>query len=313
MNKIPVIVVAGPTASGKTGLAIHIAKKISGEIVNADSMQIYKYMDIGTAKPTKEERELAVHHLIDFVEPDAEFSVADYTALAHEKIAEIYSRGKIAVVCGGTGLYINSLIDDVTFGEMDTDYELRDELRSIAENQGAQVLLDMLAEFDEESAKKIHPNNLKRLIRAIEFYKVTGVPISRHQEMTKQVESRYNPLMMIIDHDRDVLYQRINQRVDIMLQKGLIDEVKSLMEKGYTRDMNSMKGIGYKEVMDYLEGNASYEEMLEILKQSTRHYAKRQLTWFRRDERINYIDAKSNVLEEADKLVEEWLKNEKLQ
>jgi len=186
-------------------------------------------------------------------------------------------------------------------------------LRSIAENQGAQVLLDMLAEFDEESAKKIHPNNLKRLIRAIEFYKVTGVPISRHQEMTKQVESRYNPLMMIIDHDRDVLYQRINQRVDIMLQKGLIDEVKSLMEKGYTRDMNSMKGIGYKEVMDYLEGNASYEEMLEILKQSTRHYAKRQLTWFRRDERINYIDAKSNVLEEADKLVEEWLKNEKLQ
>jgi len=313
MKKIPVIVVAGPTASGKTGLAIHIAKKISGEIVNADSMQIYKYMDIGTAKPTKEERELAVHHLIDFVEPDAEFSVADYTALAHEKIAEIYSRGKIAVVCGGTGLYINSLIDDVTFGEMDTDYELRDELRSIAENQGAQVLLDMLAEFDEESAKKIHPNNLKRLIRAIEFYKVTGVPISRHQEMTKQVESRYNPLMMIIDHDRDVLYQRINQRVDIMLQKGLIDEVKSLMEKGYTRDMNSMKGIGYKEVMDYLEGNASYEEMLEILKQSTRHYAKRQLTWFRRDERINYIDAKSNVLEEADKLVEEWLKNEKLQ
>lgn len=313
MKKIPVIVVAGPTASGKTGLAIHIAKKIDGEIVNADSMQIYKYMDIGTAKPTNEEMAQAVHHLIDFVEPDAEFSVADYTDLAHEKIADIYSRGKIAVVCGGTGLYINSLIDDVTFGEMDTDYALREELREIAEKHGANVLLDMLAEFDEESAKKIHPNNLKRLIRAIEFYKVTGVPISKHQQMTKQVESRYNPLMMIIDHDREVLYDRINQRVDIMLKEGLVDEVKSLMEKGYKRDMNSMKGIGYKEVMDYLEGNASYEEMVEILKQSTRHYAKRQLTWFRRDERINYINAKNNVLEEADKLVEEWLKNEKLQ
>jgi len=313
MKKIPVIVVAGPTASGKTGLAIHIAKKFDGEIVNADSMQIYKYMDIGTAKPTKEEMAQAVHHLIDFVEPDAEFSVADYTDLAHEKIADIYSRGKLAVVCGGTGLYINSLIDDVTFGEMESDYALRAELRKIAENQGAQVLLDMLAEFDEESAKKIHPNNLKRLIRAIEFYKVTGVPISKHQQMTKLIESRYNPLMMIIDHDRDVLYQRINQRVDIMLKEGLVDEVKSLMEKGYKRDMNSMKGIGYKEVMDYLEGNTSYEEMVEILKQSTRHYAKRQLTWFRRDERINYINAKSNVLEEADKLVEEWLKNEKLQ
>ena len=312
MNKIPVIVVAGPTASGKTGLAIHIAKKFDGEIVNADSMQIYKYMDIGTAKPTCEERTQAVHHLIDFVEPDAEFSVADYTALAHEKIADIYSRGKMPVVCGGTGLYINSLIDDVTFGEMETDYALSAELRTIAEEQGANVLLDMLAEFDEESAKKIHPNNLKRLIRAIEFYKVTGVPISKHQEMTKQVESRYNPLMMIIDHDREVLYDRINQRVDIMLQEGLIDEVKSLMEKGYTRDMNSMKGIGYKEVMDYLEGTVTFDEMTEILKQSTRHYAKRQLTWFRRDERINYIDAKGNVLQEADKLIGEWLKNEKL-
>ena len=312
MNKIPVIVVAGPTASGKTGLAIHIAKKFDGEIVNADSMQIYKYMDIGTAKPTREERAQAVHHLIDFVEPDAEFSVADYTTLAHEKIADIYSRGKMPVVCGGTGLYINSLIDDVTFGEMETDYALRAELRTIAEEQGANVLLDMLAEFDEESAKKIHPNNLKRLIRAIEFYKVTGVPISKHQEMTKQIQGRYNPLMMIIDHDREVLYDRINQRVDIMLQEGLIDEVKSLMEKGYTRDMNSMKGIGYKEVMDYLEGAVSFEEMTEILKQSTRHYAKRQLTWFRRDERINYIDAKGNVLQEADKLIGEWLKNEKL-
>ena len=223
MNKIPVIVVAGPTASGKTGLAIHIAKKFNGEIVNTDSMQIYKYMDIGTAKPTYEERAQAVHHLIDFVEPDAEFSVADYTTLAHEKISDIYSRGKLPVVCGGTGLYINSLIDDVTFGEMENDYALREELRAISEEQGANVLLNMLAEFDEESAKKIHPNNLKRLIRAIEFYKLTGVPISKHQEMTRRVESRYKPLMMIIDHDREVLYERINQRVDIMLQDGLID------------------------------------------------------------------------------------------
>ena len=311
MKKIPVIVVAGPTASGKTALAINIAKKYNGEIVNADSMQIYKFMDIGTAKPTKEEQSEARHHLLDFIEPDCEFSVADYTELAHKVIADIYQRGKLPIICGGTGLYINSVIDDVTFGEVKTDYAMRDELETIAREQGAKVLVEMLSEFDEESAKTIHPNNLRRLIRAIEFYKLTGVPISKHKEMTKQIQSRYNPLMLVIEHEREKLYERINLRVDMMIAEGLVEEVKSLLEKGYTKEMNSMKGIGYKEIISYLEGDCSIEEAIDAVKLGSRHYAKRQMTWFRRDERVNYIDAKHNVAECAYKLIEEW-KNEEL-
>ncbi|MBQ8301623.1 MAG: tRNA (adenosine(37)-N6)-dimethylallyltransferase MiaA [Clostridia bacterium] len=304
---MPLIVVAGPTASGKTGLAIEIANYVGGEIVSADSMQIYKYMDIGSAKPTKEEQSQAVHHLIDFVEPQEEFSVAEYTEKAHEVIADINSRGKTAVMVGGTGLYINSVVNDVTFGEMDTDYELREELHKLAVKKGSEHLLEMLAEFDEVSAKRLHPNNLRRIIRAIEFYKVTGKPISEHQEETKQTESRYNPLMFLIDWDRDVLYDRINRRVDIMLEEGLLDEVKHLMDMGYTQELNSMKGIGYKEVMDYFDGKMSLDETIELIKQSSRRYAKRQLTWFRRDERIHYVSS-DNPFEEAKKLIDEFKK-----
>ena len=311
MKKIPIVVVAGPTASGKTALAINIAKKYSGEIVNADSMQIYKFMNIGTAKPTKEEQGEAKHHLLDFVEPDCEFSVADYTELAHKVIADIHKRGKLPIICGGTGLYINSVIDDVTFGEVKTDYAMREELENIAKEQGVEVLMNMLSEFDEESAREIHPNNLRRVIRAIEFYKLTGVPISKHKEMTKQIQSRYNPLMLVIEHDRKKLYERINLRVDMMLEDGLIDELKSLLKKGYTKNMNSMKGIGYKEIISYLEGDCSIEEAIDAVKLGSRHYAKRQMTWFRRDERVNYIDAQQNVAECAYKLIEEW-KNEEL-
>lgn len=307
MSKIPLIVVAGPTASGKTGLAIDIANYVGGEIVSADSMQIYKYMDIGSAKPTAEEQSRAVHHMIDFLLPDEEFSVADYTERAHKVIADIHSRGKIAVMAGGTGLYINSVVNDVTFGEMDTDYALREELHSLAVEKGSEYLLEMLAQFDEVSAKRLHPNNLRRIIRAIEFYKVTGKPISEHQEETKQAESRYNPLMLCIDWDRDILYDRINRRVDIMLEEGLLDEVKRLMDMGYTQELNSMKGIGYKEVMDYFDGKMSLEETIELIKQSSRRYAKRQLTWFRRDERIHYVSS-SNPFEEAKKLIDEYKK-----
>ncbi len=313
MNKIPIIVVAGPTASGKTGLAIDIAKKYDGEIVNADSMQIYKYMDIGTAKPTLAERAEVAHHLVDFVDPKEEFSVADYTDLAHKKIDDIIKRGKMPVVCGGTGLYISSLIDDVTFGEVKTDYAMREELEKTAKEQGVEVLMQMLKEFDEESAKTIHPNNRRRVIRAIEFYKLTGVPISQHKQMTQKQESRYNPLIMIIDHDREKLYERINLRVDMMIEEGLIDEVANLLDMGYTKDMNSMKGIGYKEIIEYLKGECTLCEAIEAVKQGSRRYAKRQLTWFRRDERVNYIDAQSDVKESAYKLIEEWIKNEKLQ
>lgn len=308
MSEIPLIVVAGPTASGKTGLAIDIANYTGGEIVNADSMQIYRYMDIGSAKPTKEERAKAVHHMIDFLEPDSEYSVADYTEDAHKVIADIVSRGKMPVMCGGTGLYINSVVNDVSFGEVETDYNLREELRKAAEEKGGEYLIEMLREFDPISAERLHPNNLKRVIRAIEFYKLTGVPISEHQEETKKQKSRYNPLMMCIEWDREVLYDRINKRVDMMLEGGLIDEVKKLRDMGYTKDLNSMQGIGYKEVMDYLDGKYTLDETVEIIKQSSRRYAKRQMTWFRRDERIHYLPS-GNAFGEAKSLIDEYKKS----
>ena len=305
--KQKLIVVAGPTASGKTRLAIDIAKSVNGEIVNADSMQIYKYMNIGSAKPTLEEQSEAKHHLIDFLEPDEEFSVANYTELAHKVIAEISSRGKIPIMCGGTGLYINSVVNDITFGEIETDYKLREELNELAKQHGSQYLLDILKEFDPVSAQRLHPGNLRRIVRAIEFYRTTGIPISEHQEMTKQKESRYEPLMLCVKWDREVLYDRINKRVDIMMNDGLLDEVKQLMEIGYTKELNSMKGIGYKEIIDYFEGNMSLEDTVNLIKQSSRRYAKRQLTWFRRDKRIHWLDANEDFLAEGIQLCKEFI------
>lgn len=305
--KQKLIVVAGPTASGKTRLAIDIAKSVNGEIVNADSMQIYKYMNIGSAKPTLEEQSEAKHHLIDFLEPDEEFSVADYTELAHKVIAETASRGKIPIMCGGTGLYINSVVNDITFGEIETDYKLREELNELAKQHGSQYLLDILKEFDPVSAQRLHPGNLRRIVRAIEFYRTTGIPISEHQEMTKQKESRYEPLMLCVKWDREVLYDRINKRVDIMMNDGLLDEVKQLMEMGYTKELNSMNGIGYKEIIDYFEGNMSLEDTVNLIKQSSRRYAKRQLTWFRRDKRIHWLDANEDFLAEGIQLCKEFI------
>ncbi len=306
MSEIPLIIVAGPTASGKTALAIELARHVGGEIVNADSMQIYKYMDIGTAKPTKEERAAAVHHLIDFLEPDESYSVADYARDAHEVIADITSRGKIPVMCGGTGLYISSVADDVTFGEAETDYALREELKKTAGEKGGEYLIEMLREFDPVSAERLHPNNLKRVIRAIEFYRLTGVPISEHQAETKRKKSRYDPLIMCIEWERETLYDRINRRVDMMFDAGLVDEVKRLREMGFTRELNSMQGIGYKEVMDYLDGAATLDETKEIIKLSSRRYAKRQMTWFRRDKRVRYISA-DNAAVEAKRIVDDFL------
>lgn len=305
--KQKLIVVAGPTASGKTRLAIDIAKSVNGEIVNADSMQIYKYMNIGSAKPTLEEQSEAKHHLIDFLDPDEEFSVADYTDLAHKVIAEIASCGKVPIMCGGTGLYINSVVNDITFGEIETDYKLREELNELAKQHGSQYLLDILKEFDPVSAQRLHPGNLRRIVRAIEFYRTTGIPISEHQEMTKQKESRYEPLMLCVKWDREVLYDRINKRVDIMMNDGLLDEVKQLMEMGYTKELNSMKGIGYKEIIDYFEGNMSLEDTVNLIKQSSRRYAKRQLTWFRRDKRIHWLDANEDFLAEGIQLCKEFI------
>ena len=305
-EKIPIIVVAGATASGKTRLAIDIANAVDGEIVSADSMQIYKYMDIGTAKPTPAEREECPHHLIDFVEPDADFSVADYTELAHDVIAEISARGKMPVMCGGTGLYINSVINDISFGEVETDYALRDELTELARRRGGEYMIELLSGFDPVSAARLHPNNMRRIIRAIEFYKLTGVPISEHQEMTKQTESRYDPIMFCIDHPRQELYERINRRVDIMLGSGLMDEVRGLLEMGYKRELNSMQGIGYKELISHFNGECTLDEATEAIKQGSRRYAKRQLTWFRRDERIIRLDP-VNASKQAIDAVKNWI------
>lgn len=298
MTKIPLIVVAGPTASGKTSLAIDIAKTLDGEIVCADSMQIYKYMDIGTAKATRDEQAQCPHHLMDIVEPDCEFSVADYTELAHKTISDIVSRGKTPIMCGGTGLYIDSVVNDVEFGEFDNDYTLRRELEELAKKEGSQRLIDMLSEFDPLSAKKLHPNNLKRIIRAIEFYKVSGIPISEHQHMTKLKESRYNAVEFIIDRERYELYDRINRRVDIMMDEGLTDEVKTLIDRGYSPELNSMQGIGYKELIAYFNGKSTLDEAVDAIKQNSRRYAKRQLTWFRRNENIHWLSP-DNALEEA--------------
>lgn len=295
MNKLPLIVVAGPTASGKTSLAIDIAKAVGGEIVSADSMQIYRYMDIGTAKATKDERGMCVHHLIDIIDPDCDFSVADYTKLAHEVIADIISRGKTPVMCGGTGLYIDSVVNDVEFGKMENDYKLREELSRIAKNEGGEKLIQILAKFDTESAKRLHPNNVKRVIRAIEFYKVTQTPISEHQKLTKLKESRYSTLMFMIDHNRETLYDRINRRVDIMMEEGLYDEVKSLLKRGYSDTLNSMQGIGYKELISCIKGDISLDAAVGLIKQNSRRYAKRQLTWFRRNEKLNLLNPETST------------------
>lgn len=309
MKKIPLIVIAGPTASGKTSLAVEVAERVGGEVVSADSVQIYKYLDIGSAKPTIEEMRGIPHHLIDCVDPQESFSVADFTERAHRCIADIYSRGKIPILAGGTGLYINSVVNDIDFEEEQVDEGLRAELWKTADEKGAQYMLDMLSEFDPEAAERIHANNLVRVIRAIEFYKTTGVPISVHQAKTREKESRYAPCIIAIEHDRDKLYERINMRVDIMMQSGLIDEVRGLVKMGYRKSLNSMKGIGYKEVMDYLRGFMTLSELTEVIKRMSRRYAKRQITWFKKDPRVIWVRYSDKLTDDAMKIIVEFLDN----
>ncbi len=289
MKKIPLIVIAGPTASGKTSLAVEVAKAIGGEVVSADSVQIYKYLDIGSAKVTPEEMQGIPHYMVGEIDPSDSFSVADFTQMAHKYIADIHTRGKIPVLAGGTGLYINSVINDVDFEDEQVDDSLRNELWKIADEKGAEYMLDMLRSFDPVSADRIHANNIVRVVRAIEFYKTTGIPISVHQEETQKKESRYEPCIIAIEHDREKLYERINLRVDIMMDSGLIDEVRSLVKMGYRKSLNSMKGIGYKEVMDYLRGFMTYSELCEVIKRMSRRYAKRQITWFKKDKRTIWV------------------------
>lgn len=285
-----IVVIAGPTASGKTAAGVEVAKKLSGEVISADSMQIYKFMDIGSAKPTHQEKQGIPHHMIDIVYPDEEFSVALFRSMAGEKISEITSRGNLPIIVGGTGLYINSLIYPYDFTDSSGDTGYREELSSLAIERGNEYVHNMLRDIDPESFIRIHPNNIRRVIRALEVYKNTGKTISEYQKQSKERERDYNTAYIGLTMDRQQLYRRINSRVDKMFEAGLIDEVKALKQMGYTKNMVSMQGIGYKEIFDYLENRCTIEETKEIIKQSSRRYAKRQLTWFRRDENIYWVE-----------------------
>lgn len=281
----PLIILTGPTAVGKTDLSIQLAKAVDAEIVSADSMQIYKYMDIGSAKVTEEEMQGVKHYLVDEIEPDMPFSVSEYKRIAEEYIDEISGRGKNVIVTGGTGLYLNSLIYDMDFGKSDANQELREELNKELEENGPTYMYEKLVSLDKEAAERIHPNNTKRVIRAIEV----AMSGEKMNDFSKDLRynKKYRPIIIVLNRDRQALYDRINLRVDIMLKNGLIEEVKGLLDRGYTKDMISMQGIGYKEIIKYFDGEYTLDEAIEIIKRDSRRYAKRQLTWFRR-----YEDAK---------------------
>lgn len=287
---LPLVVVAGPTASGKTALAVELALRFGGEVVSADSMQVYRRMDIATAKPDEAEMRGVPHHLIDFIEPDdAAFSVADYARLAHAAIGEIAARGKLPILAGGTGLYIGAVVDNLDYGDIPASPEIREELRRRAQERGGAAMLEELRAVDPALAYRLHPNNLGRVLRALEVYRTTGIPMSEHQRRSRLTPARYELCMLGIGfHDRAKLYERIDRRVDEMMARGLLDEAREIsrLYGGTAR-----QAIGYKELQPYLDGVAPLEESVARLKQATRNYAKRQLTWFRRDERVRWLYA----------------------
>lgn len=285
-----VIVMVGPTASGKTKISIELAKILNGEIISADSMQIYKYMDIGTAKPTIYEMEGIKHHLIDEIFPSEEFSVAKFKELATKYIIDILDRGKLPIVVGGTGLYINSLIYNIDYSETTVDWNYRNKLKNIALEQGNGVIYEMLRTVDKDAYDRIHQNDINRIIRALEVHRDTNIPISTLQDESRNTPSPFEFCLFGLRWNREILYQRINKRVDIMIETGLIDETKNLITLGFREYKTSMQAIAYKEMIDYIEGNKSLEDAIDFLKQSSRRYAKRQLTWFKRLENINWID-----------------------
>ncbi len=293
MDKKPFIILTGPTSVGKTALSIKLAKAVNGEIISADSMQVYRYMDIGTAKITPEEMDGVPHYLISEFDPDEEFNVVKFQQYAKEYIRQIHSRNKIPILVGGTGFYIQAVLYDIDFTENDTDTSHRQELELLLKEHGKEYLHNLLKEVDPDSAKAIHPNNSKRVIRALEYAKLTGDRISAHNEEQKQKASPYQFCYFVLTKDREKLYEGINRRVDQMMEMGLIDEVESLKSRGYTKDMVSMQGLGYKELLDYLEDECTLEEAITKLKRDTRHYAKRQLTWFKREREILWVDKDS--------------------
>ena len=301
-KKIPLLVIAGPTASGKTKLAVDMALKFNGEVVSADSMQIYKYMNIGTAKPDIEEMCGVKHYMLDFLEPDDKFSVAEYVKEAKEHIHDIYLRGKLPILAGGTGLYINSVIDNVEFSDAGENTEIRHQLHKIADEKGNEYLFEMLRKVDPELCETLHPNNVGRVVRAIEVYKTTGKNMTWHKAHSKEKPSDYNFCMIgLTCDDRQKLYDRINKRVTIMAEKGLIEEAKELFSSIYAG--TAKQAIGYKELKAYFDGRDTLENCLDKIRMETRRYAKRQLTWFRRDERINWI--KTDLYENYDNILKE--------
>ncbi|WIV10937.1 tRNA (adenosine(37)-N6)-dimethylallyltransferase MiaA [Proteiniborus sp. MB09-C3] len=306
-KKPPLIIIAGPTAVGKTSVSIEVAKNINGEIISADSMQIYKYMDIGTAKISKTEMNGIEHYLIDEIYPDDSFSVSDFQSKATEYIALIRDRGKLPIVVGGTGLYINSLVYDLDFTQAISNWELRSKYIEKAKQYGNQCIYEELKELDIESANRIHINDTKRIIRALEIYHETGKPMSYFYKDFRKENDKYNIIFIGLTMDRDKLYERINRRVDIMIESGLIEEVKKLLNMGYSEDLVSMQGLGYKEIIQYLKGNYSLDESIEILKRDSRRYAKRQLTWFRRDKNIEWINI--HDFDNSNKLIDCVVKN----
>lgn len=288
--KKKLIIIAGPTGVGKTELSIMLAQKLNGEIISCDSMQIYKHMDIGSAKISKEEMNGIPHHMIDIVSPDEEYSVSEYMNSVKEIIDDISSRGKMPILVGGTGLYVNSIICNMNFTESKKDEDYRRYLNDLAETHGNQHIHEILKECDIKSYNNIHYNNRKRVIRALEVYKLTGKPFSEYSSGDEYYECEYDLFYYVLNMSRERLYDRINRRVDIMMEKGLVEEVENLKDMGMTSDMQSMKGIGYKEILYYLDNKISLNEAVEMIKQGSRNYAKRQITWFKKDPRAEFID-----------------------
>lgn len=305
--KRPLIILAGPTAVGKTAASIHLAKAIGAEVISADSMQVYRLMDIGSAKIRKEEMEGVPHYLIDVLEPEEEFNVVRFQQMAKAAAEEIYAKGKIPLVAGGTGFYIQALLYDIDFTENDGDSSFRRELEKTAEEKGGEYLHALLQEADPEAALQIHPHNIKRMIRALEFHHQTGGKISEHNETEREKESPYNFAYFVLTDDRSCLYDRIDRRVDLMMEEGLLDEVRFLKERGVRRDSTAMQGLGYKELYAFLDGEYPLEEAVRIIKRDTRHFAKRQLTWFKRERDVIWAD-KSVIGQDDDAVIDFILK-----
>lgn len=307
MDRKPLIILAGPTAVGKTSLSIRLAKETGGEIISADSMQVYRHMDIGSAKITKEEMEGVPHYLVDVLEPEEEFNVVRFQQMAEEAAERIWEKGKIPLVVGGTGFYIQALLYDIDFTENDGDESYRRQLEQKAsDEEGASELYEMLKAVDLKAAQEIHPRNIKRIVRALEFYHQTGKKISEHNETQRQKMSPYNYAYFVLTDERGRLYERIDRRVDLMMEQGLLDEVRYLKKRGVRKDSTAMQGLGYKELYAYLDGEYPLDEAVRIIKRDTRHFAKRQLTWFKRERDVIWAD-KSVIGQDEQKLADYML------